>query len=199
MLTANHVHTSAGRTTLLLCLAFGVLVLVGCGNMRDQPKFSEPYDSSPLFGSAARELEPNAVPVDLVREDSYLYEGTVNGEFVEGYPFEVTLDVLEEGRRQYEGFCSPCHGYGGYGDGVVAAEGYPQPAPASYHIDRLRDAPNGYYYQVITQGQGQMFSYASRIAVEDRWAIVAYIRALQFSQNAQFDELPAELQSELPS
>jgi len=192
MLNFKHVR-------VLLILLAVVVIVAGCGNLREQPKLHSPYDESPTFGSAARDILPEAVPVGFLNEDTHLYEGTINGEPAETFPFEITLDVLEEGRRQYEGFCSPCHGYSGYGDGIIAQEGYAQPAPASYHIDRLRDAPNGYFFNVITNGTEtqQMFGYSTRVSPENRWAIIAYIRALQYSQNVAFDDLPAEAQSQL--
>lgn len=195
MLTNSIVRTPKMKA-LLLALVASLWILSGCGNMREQPKLHEPYSDSPNFEQgAARNLDPNAVPVGYMRIDEHLYQGTVDGEYVESYPFEITRGVLEEGRRQYEAYCAMCHGFAGYGNGVVAQEGYPQPAPASYHIERLRNAPEGYYFDVITNGQGLMYSYGSRIQVEDRWAIVAYIRALQFSQNANQDELPFDAAS----
>lgn len=182
---------------LLVVLVVGLLA--ACNNLRDQPKLHAPYDESPTFGTAARQILPEAVPVGFLNEDEHLYQGTINGEPAENFPFPITIEVLEEGRRQYEGFCSPCHGYSGYGDGIIAQEGYSQPAPASYHIDRLRDAPNGYFFNVITNGTEtqQMFGYSTRITPENRWAIIAYIRALQYSQNVAFDDLPAEAQAQL--
>jgi mono/diheme cytochrome c family protein len=185
----NSVHR---RTYGLLgALVVGLLILSGCGNMREQPKLHKPYDESPVLDSAAQQLDENAVPVGYQQTDTHLYSGMVDGEPAETFPFEITREVLEEGRRYYEGFCSACHGYSGYGDGVTSLEGYPQPAPASYHIDRLRDAPNGYFFDVISNGQGQMYSYGERITPEKRWAIIAYIRAMQFSQNASVSDLPA--------
>lgn len=190
MLSSHGVYPRPARAPLMLALLLGMLVLSACGNLRDQPKLKT-YDASPTFGTAARNLEPGTVPVGYLRADEALYQGTQGGEPVTNFPIELTEDVLREGRRQYEGFCAPCHGYGGYGDGVIALEGYPQPAPVSYHDERLRQAPNGYFFQVITNGKGQMFSYASRISPENRWAIVAYIRALQISQNASIPAQPA--------
>ncbi|NDJ59788.1 MAG: c-type cytochrome [Chloroflexi bacterium] len=196
MLTSRNAPNRARRLRRLALVLVVVLVAAGCDNMRDQAKFHDPYAPSETFGAAARNLDPNAVPVGFERTDEHLYEGTVDGRLADSFPFEITRETLEEGQRLYDGFCSACHGYSGYGDGVVAAEGYPMPAPASYHIERLRDMPDGYYFQVITDGFGQMFSLASRIQPEDRWAIVAYVRALQLSQNATFDDLPPELQGE---
>jgi len=105
---------------------------------------------------------------------------------VETFPFPITRKALEEGQERYQIFCSVCHGATGNGDGIVARRGFNKPAPASYHQDRLRQAPVGHFFDVMTNGWGAMPSYASQIPVEDRWKIIAYIRALQLSQ------MPAE-------
>jgi mono/diheme cytochrome c family protein len=142
-------------------------------------------------------LDPNAVPVGFLREDNHLYAGLVDGEPAETLPFELTQDVLDEGQRQYQAFCAPCHGIAGYGDGVISLEGFPR--PASYHTAELRAQPVGHFFQVITNGVGNMYSYASRISPENRWAIAAYIRALQISQEADFATLPDEVQAQFES
>ncbi|MGF1507639.1 MAG: c-type cytochrome [Anaerolineae bacterium] len=162
--------------------------------MEEQPKLDEPYSESPLFGSAARNILPEAVAVDYLREDEHLYLGTVDGEYVDTFPFEVTRETIDRGADLYSAYCTPCHGVSGYGDGVVVAEGF-QPA-ASFYSDELIDAPVGRFYQAITLGVGGMYSYASRIQPEDRWAVVAYIQALQLSQHASLDELPPDLQAQ---
>jgi mono/diheme cytochrome c family protein len=105
---------------------------------------------------------------------------------VETFPFPITKDDLNRGQERYEIFCSVCHGATGNGDGMIARRGFNRPAPASYHQDRLRQAPVGHFFDVMTNGWGAMPSYASQIPVEDRWKIIAYIRALQLSQ------MPAE-------
>jgi mono/diheme cytochrome c family protein len=101
---------------------------------------------------------------------------------VETFPFPITKEALDRGQERYQIFCSVCHGMTGYGDGMVARRGFNKPAPASYHQDRLRQAPVGHFFDVMTNGWGAMPSYASQIPVEDRWKIIAYIRALQLSQ-----------------
>lgn len=181
------------KRTLLLILLLGLLVLAGCDNMHEQPKLDEPYSASETFGTAAREILPEAVAIGHLRDDEHLYEGTMDGALADELPFELTEDVLLRGKDQFEAFCTPCHGHSGYGDGVVSLEGFPP--PASYHTEELRAQPVGHFFQVITDGVGVMYSYASRIAPEDRWAIAAYIKALQLSQNATLDDLPDELQS----
>src|SRR5260370_30632468 len=101
---------------------------------------------------------------------------------VETFPFPMTREGLDRGQEGYNIYCSVCHGMTGNGDGMVARRGFNKPAPASYHQDRLRQAPVGHFFDVMTNGWGAMPSYASQISVEDRWKIIAYIRALQLSQ-----------------
>jgi mono/diheme cytochrome c family protein len=188
------------RITLLVVVGLLALLMAGCGNMREQPKLSEPYDESPLFGSAAREIEPNAVAVGYLQDDAHLYTGSVDGQYVETFPFEVTDEVMQNGQDKYNAFCTPCHGVGGYGEGIVVLEGLQQ--MRSFHDEELRAEPAGYYFDVITngvqteEGAQAMYSYASRIEPEDRWGVVAYIRALQLSQGATLDDLPQDLQDE---
>ena len=111
-------------------------------------------------------------------------------------PFPVTSDVIHRGRDRYTIYCVPCHSPAGDGDGLVARRGFPH--PPSYHIDRLRQAPDRHFFDVMTEGYGIMYSYADRVSPEDRWAIVAYIRALQLSQHAAVADLPPDVLSQLP-
>ncbi|NJL94069.1 MAG: cytochrome c [Anaerolineae bacterium] len=192
----NTIRISSRMRWLLLALS--TVLVAGCteiGNMQEQPKYADPYDESVVFGVAAPELDPNAVPIGALREDQLLYAGRVDGELADEFPVEVNEALLLEGQRLYNGFCSPCHGYVGYGDGVISLEGFAP--PASFHDPVIRAKPAGHYYDVIVNGQLVMFSYASRIPdPEDRWAIVAYIRALQLSQSATLQDLPEDLQAE---
>jgi mono/diheme cytochrome c family protein len=105
-------------------------------------------------------------------------------------PLPIDRQTLDRGRERFDIYCSPCHSIAGDGDGMVARRGFPH--PPSYHTPRLRNAPDAHFYNVITQGYGMMYSYADRVAPNDRWAIVAYIRALQLSQNARIDDVPPE-------
>ncbi len=100
----------------------------------------------------------------------------------DSFPFPVTMEVLNRGQERFQIFCSVCHGMTGYGDGIVARRGFNQPRPASFHQDRLRQAPVGHFFDVVTNGWGAMPSYASQVPVNDRWVVIAYIRALQLSQ-----------------
>lgn len=179
----------------LLCLTVGMLVLSGCMALTEQPKFSKPYDASPTFGTAAREILPEAVPVGFLKEDTLLFTGLVDGEPVDEFPMPVTPELLEAGQENFNAFCTPCHGYAGYGDGVISLEGFAQ--PASFHDQALVDQPVGYYVQVMTEGKNTMYSYAGRVSAENRWAIAAYIRALQLSQNVAMDELTPAIQERL--
>jgi len=112
-----------------------------------------------------------------------------------GFPLRVDDKLLERGEDRYKVFCTPCHGLQGDGNGMVAARGMKH--PPSYHIDRLRQAPNGYFYDVMSNGFGAMYSYSERIVPRDRWAIIAYVRALQLSRNAKVSDLPENLRQKL--
>ena len=170
--------------------ALATLSLAGCrSDMHVQPRYN-PLDQSEFFedGRSARPAVPGTVARGQLRIDEHLYTGKVNGVPVDSFPFPVTPKVLERGRERYNIYCTPCHGYTGEGRGMIVQRGFPQ--PPSYHIDRLRQAPVGYLYGVITHGYGAMYSYAARIPPEDRWAVVAYIRALQMSQHATINDVP---------
>jgi mono/diheme cytochrome c family protein len=110
-------------------------------------------------------------------------------------PLPIDRQTLERGRERFDIYCSPCHSIAGDGDGMVARRGFPN--PPSYHTDRLRNAPDAHFYSVITNGYGMMYSYADRVAPNDRWAIIAYIRALQLSQNARVADVPPEHRADL--
>lgn len=180
-----------GRATILLVALAALLALSACRRaMVDQPKV-EPYEASSFFadGLSARPVSENTVPRSAPLEEDGLYTGRVNGEPVTTVPLPLSESLLERGQERYDVYCTPCHGRAGYGDGIIVQRGFP--APPSFHQQRLRRAPDGYYFDVISNGLGAMYSYANRVPVEDRWAIIAHIRALQFSQNASLQELPA--------
>lgn len=168
------------------------LILSGCSSdMRDQPRY-EPYEASAFFpdNQSARPIPEGAVPFERVVEDDVYYTGQTEEGFTDTFPFEVTEEVLLVGRENYDIFCAPCHGLAGYGDGMIVERGFP--APPSFHTDRLRQMPPGQIYDVITNGFGRMYSYAYRVPPAERWAITAYMRALQLSQNAAEDDVPSE-------
>ena len=175
-----------------VCLALCGLFLFGCRmDMHVQPKY-KPLDSSNFFsdGRSERPEVPGTVAHGHLHTDELLYTGRVNGEIADAFPFPITRPVLERGRERYNIYCSPCHDYTGSGNGLVVQRGFPP--PPSYHIDRLMKAPAGHFFDVMTNGFGMMYSYASRVTPEDRWAIVAYIRALQLSQHATLQDVPPQ-------
>lgn len=168
-----------------------VVLMAACRqDMHDQPKY-KPLSASALFedGRSARPLVDGTVARGQLRDDDLLYTGRDGEEPAKRFPFPITSEVLERGRERYNIYCTPCHGVLGDGNGMVIQRGFRQPPP--FHIDRLREAPPGHYFDVVTNGFGAMASYASRIPVKDRWAIIAYVRALQLSQNARLAEIPA--------
>lgn len=173
-------------------LLLSVSLLAGCAlTMRDQPRY-ESFEKSPFFAdnASARPRVPDTVARGQLQADEALYTGQVNGDFARTFPFTVTLEVLERGRERYNIFCSPCHGLVGDGKGLMVEYGMRQ--PTSFHDPGLRAEPPGYYFDLITRGTRVMPSYASRIGPEDRWAIIAYIRALQLSQNADLSQVPPD-------
>ncbi|MGH9349225.1 MAG: c-type cytochrome [Vicinamibacterales bacterium] len=172
-------------------------VLLGCRqDMHDNPRY-EPLERSTFFadGRSQRPLVPNTVPRGFLRDDEHLYTGTVNGQLATELPMPVNAGLMLRGQERYNIFCTPCHGYTGKGDGMVVRRGYR--APTSFHDARLRQAPPGYVFDVITNGFGAMPDYAAQVPVADRWAIAAYIKALQLSQNATMNDVPAERRAEL--
>jgi len=184
------------RLIPLIALA---LLLGACGNnMREQPAL-RPLQNSPFFsdGAGMRPVLEGTVPRSSGGVDPVFFTGmTASGQVTE-LPIELTVELLQRGKERYDIYCSVCHGFTGHGDGMTVTRGYP--APTSFHEQRLLDASVGYYFGAMTNGFGRMFSYASRIPAEDRWAIAGYIKALQLSQNASVDDLPAQVRSELES
>ena len=157
--------------------------------MADQPRY-KPLAKSDFFddGRASRPLVEGTVAQGHLEADPQLYTGKTNGKLMETFPFPITKAILLRGQERYNIFCSPCHDRVGTGEGMIVRRGY-RPPP-SYHIDRLRTAPAGYFFDVISHGFGAMPDYAEQVPPEDRWAIVAYIRALQLSQNAKLTDVP---------
>jgi len=160
--------------------------------MADQGRL-EPLAPSSFFedGRSARSIPAGTVARGQLREDQHFYRGIQDGKPAATFPLEITRDVLQRGRQRYNIFCAPCHDRTGAGRGIVAVRGFER-LPASFHEARLREAPPGYFYGVIANGFGLMNDYAAQIPPEDRWAIVAYIRALQLSQHAEVARLQEE-------
>lgn len=170
----------------------GALACLLCGcraDMQDTPK-DKTFRPSRFFDDrlTARPLVAGTVPATGLADDELLYNGTVDGRLATVFPFAITRQVLERGQERFNIFCSPCHGRVGDGGGMIVQRGFRR--PPSYHIDRLRKAPVGHFYDVITHGFGSMYDYADRVAPRDRWAIIAYIRALQLSQDATLADVP---------
>ena len=165
--------------------------------MYDQERY-EPLEGSAFFadGLSSRQPVPGTVARGQLHLDEHLYQGKVQGELAPTLPVELKAELLERGQERYDIFCAPCHDRTGSGKGMIVQRGFK--APPSLHLDRLRQIPIGHFFDVITNGFGAMYSYASRIPVEDRWAIAAYIRALQLSQSVEFDQLPPADQRQLP-
>ncbi|MBX3144809.1 MAG: cytochrome c [Trueperaceae bacterium] len=182
----------ASRLKAALALVLVVLLWTGCGrNMFDQPR-ADAFQSSQFFedGSAMRTLVPGTVSREFGGLDPAYLTGMNASGMVSEMPYPLDLDVLYRGQERYNIYCSPCHNYNGDGLGATVLRGFPQPVSFT-STDRLLDAPVGYYYTAMTNGFGRMLSYASRIPVEDRWAIAAYVKALQLSQNAAPSDVPA--------
>lgn len=179
------------RNDTRLIVVLGALLLAGgCRlDMHDQPKYT-PLRQSDFFadGRAARPLVEGTVARGLLNEDEQLNTGKVNGQLAADFPFPVTAEVLARGRERFDIFCSPCHDRTGGGNGMVVRRGYRQ--PPTFHQDRLRQAPPGHFVDVMTNGFGAMPDYRSQVPPRDRWAIAAYIRALQLSANATLSEVP---------
>lgn len=181
----------------LLFLAALLALLTSCGrNMYDQAKF-ETYDASPFYedGASSRLLPANTVSRSRGEVDPSFYTGQGANGIATELPFELTEAVLERGQERYDIYCSPCHNYSGNGQGMIVQKGFVQ--PTSFHDPRLLASPVGYFFGAATNGFGRMFSYAARIPVEDRWAIAAYIKALQYSQSAPIAALPDDLKEEI--
>ena len=187
-----------------LAAGLALLALSGCRkDMHEQPKYKT-YAPSDLFpdGASARPVLEGTVARDDLRTDRHRFEGIVDGKLAETFPFPVDRAVLERGRERYQIFCTPCHGELGDGAGMIVQRGFSPPPPFYGKLpkagqtpvaiyDDLTKAPVGHFFDVITNGHGAMYSYAARIPVDDRWAITAYIRALQLSRHASVADLEA--------
>src|SRR5262245_62133506 len=191
-------HAPGMQTTTIpflawLCACF----LTGCHqDMYDQPRI-EPLEASTFFddGMGARPAVPGTIFRGMIIDDPALTTGRENGHLVEELPIELTRELLQRGHERFEIICGNCHSRTGDGDGMIVRRGFPR--PPSLHIDRLRGAPVGYVFSVITSGHGAMPALAHQIQVADRWAIVAYVRALQLSRHCLLEDLPADERKQL--
>jgi mono/diheme cytochrome c family protein len=193
-------RTDRAEVTTLRVLPMLLLITLlvsGCRqDMHDSPRY-EAFEASETFADqrASRAAPDGTVARGWLRADEALYTGKVNGQAVTTFPFAMTREHLSRGQQRYNIYCTPCHGRVGDGNGMVVQRGLRQ--AASFHQDRLRQETPGYFFDVITNGFGAMPDYATQIPVEDRWLIVAYVRALQLSQYASVDDVPADRRADL--
>jgi mono/diheme cytochrome c family protein len=181
----------------VLVTLVATLLVAGCRqDMHDSPRY-EAFEASSTYADnrASRTAPDGTVARGWLRADEALYTGKVNGQPVATFPFAITRDQLARGQQRFNIYCTPCHGRIGDGNGMVVQRGLRQ--AASFHQDRLRQETPGYFFDVITNGFGAMPDYATQIPVQDRWLIVAYVKALQLSQYASVDDLPADRRAEL--
>jgi hypothetical protein len=158
--------------------------------MHDQPRY-KPLAGTDFFGDgrSARPSVEGTIARGHLRIDSARYTGKIDGEDVDTFPFPITRTDLLRGQERFNIYCSPCHSRIGDGNGMVVRRGFRQ--AASYHTEKLLKAPVGHFFDVMTNGFGAMPSYVSRIEPDDRWRVAAYVRVLQFSQNAKIEDVPA--------
>jgi mono/diheme cytochrome c family protein len=178
------------QISVVAALASSALLSACRIDMHVQPR-QNPLSRSDFFADQRSERPPveGTVARGQLHEDNYFYTGKAGNNPGDYMPFPVTKDVLERGRERYDIYCAPCHSRVGDGNGFIPSRGFAR-KPPSYHIQRLQKAPLGYFYDVITNGFGIMPDYASQIPPRDRWNIVAYVRALQLSQNATRADVP---------
>jgi len=177
------------RSGAVLAVA-AILLVSGCDQaMSDQPK-RMPLQASSFFadGRSSRVPVAGTIPQGGLRLDDHLYQGLSGGDFASHFPAAVTEATLRRGHERFDIFCSPCHDRTGSGRGMIVQRGY-RPPP-SFHQDRLRQAPPGYLFDVVTRGLGAMPGYSEQVPPADRWAIIAYLRVLQLSQDARTGDVP---------
>lgn len=178
------------RRSLLVLSCSVVLLGAACRqDMHNQPK-AKPQSKSAFFadGRTGRLPVEGTVGRGQLREDDHLNRGRIDGKFATTFPFVIDAAVMARGRERYEIFCTPCHGATGLGNGTVVQRGFK--VATSHHLERLRNETNGYWFDVITNGFGVMPPAGPQIPVKDRWAIIAYVRALQLSRHAALADIP---------
>ena len=174
-----------------------LVMLAACRQqMADQPRY-DPLEASSFFadGLSARAPVEGTVARGQLREDAQLFNGGTDTALATDFPFPITSEVLHRGQERYDIYCAPCHDRIGTGNGMIVRRGYAR--PPSYHTDILRRQPVGHFFRVISRGMGAMPSYSSQISAADRWAIIAYIRSLQLSQNAALADVPPEQRQQI--
>jgi hypothetical protein len=186
--SAFGVRRSMFSVSACLCI---MVALTGCRRDMFQQPSQKPLERSEFFRDnqmASRPLPAHTVARGQLEEDEAFYTGKIGQNLVTEFPMPITREVLLRGQERFDIYCAPCHSRTGEGNGMIPQRGYP--APPSFHIERLRAAPVGHFFDVITRGYGVMFSYANRVEPGDRWAIAAYIRALQLSRDAKTSDVP---------
>ena len=186
------------RLAIRLLLAAAALTLTACRrDMQDEPRY-KPLAGSDFFADhrSARPQVEGTVARGHLRIDEARYTGKLDGEDIDQFPIPISRADIERGRTRFNIYCTPCHGYIGDGNGMVVLRGYRQ--AASVYSDKLMKAKGGHFFDVVTNGFGAMPSYASRIDPDDRWRVIAYIRALQFSESASLADVPAAQRQNLP-
>ena len=176
----------------------GLLASLGCRRDMFQQPSSKPLEENTFFRDnemGSRPTVQNTVARGGLEEDEAFYTGQIGTNLVIEFPLEINRATLERGRERYDIYCSVCHGRTGEGNGMIVQRGFP--APPSFHLERLRQAPIGHYYTAITRGYGIMYPYATQVSPADRWAIAAYIRTLQYSRNVNVAALPASARDRL--
>ena len=190
---------NSSRNLLRGALMFALVLIAACRppqKMADQPSY-DPLEPSEFFadGMSARQPVEGTVARGQLIEDNVFTTGKVANGYATSFPSPVTREMLQRGRERFNVYCAPCHGRVGTGDGMIVMRGYRR--PTSFHDARLRNEAPGYFVDVMKNGFGSMPSYATQVGAEDRWAIAAYVRALQISQSATIDDVPPEERSRL--
>jgi mono/diheme cytochrome c family protein len=194
--SVNSARYGTARVSKRLLLGFLVLLTACRRDMQDQPRY-KPLAASSFFadGRSARPMVEGTVARGHLRIDEARYTGKIEGEDIDQFPIPIAKEDIERGQTRFNVYCTPCHGRLGDGNGMVVLRGFRQ--PPSYYSDRLVHAPLGHFYDVISNGFGAMPSYASRVQSDDRWRIVAYIRALQLSESASLNDVPPDQRQNL--
>ncbi len=185
------------RNRILISVPVLFVALTGCRNdMHDQPRY-KPLQASAFFADhrGSRPVVDGTVARGHLRIDEARYTGKIAGENIDQFPIPIAKADIERGQNRFNIYCTPCHGKLGDGNGLVVMRGYRQ--PPSYYDDKLMKAPVGHFFDVVTNGFGAMPSYASRVTADDRWRVIAYIRALQLSESAKVNDVPADQRQNL--
>ena len=188
---ARETRALPGAVATVLALLFITPSLTSCRRGMVDTQHVKPLAENNFFadGRGARVPPPHTIARGQLRADEQFFTGKIGDQLAATFPLPVTRELLKRGQERFNIYCSVCHGRTGEGNGMIVQRGFPQ--PPSFHEQRLRDAPPGHFFNVITNGYGVMYPYASRVAPEDRWAIAAYIRALQLSQHAALSDADA--------